>query len=151
MKVLRVRETAQESLRYLSDQRQRLGVWIVRPGDASAFDWESLSDEATVRSYDLLVDLMPLLTDNSEKPVGVFDADDLAEWIMRTSRDSSSLPILIYEVEPLLATFGRHGAVNFFRLASAISPRVTTVIVSHLDSLIRTAGFPADRTWRFTE
>jgi len=138
-------DVALASLQYLAGQRWRLGVWLVGRRRINPSVLEALQNQRELRIVDLLNELLPKLTDDSEKPLGVFGPNDLANWILQLSFVVGSPPILIHEVEPILATFGKAEAERFFRLAANLDPRAPVIIISHLDDLIRAAGFPDDR------
>ncbi len=143
--------SASAHLRYLSNQRQRLGIWIVGARTASNSPMKSLAGQLGVRYIDLLVELMSDLGDTAGKPLGVFGPDDLDEWIRRRSYEPLSPPILIDAIEPILATFSKPEAIGFFRLAANSNARAPVVVVSHLGALISAAGFPSERIWQITD
>lgn len=144
-------DVALASLQHLARQRRRLGIWLVGRRGINPSVLEALQNQRVFRIADLLVELLPRLTDDSEKPLGVFGPDDLADWILHLSYVANSPPILINEVEPILATFRKPEAERFFQLAANLDPRAPVVIISHVGELIEAAGFPDDRIWRIAD
>ena len=141
-------DIAAASLRYLVSQRRRLGLWLSGPSTRNTSTAQSLSERLGLRYIDLLGELATKLTDDPMKPIGVFAPDDLIEWIQQQSYIPNSPPIIIDEIEPVLATFTKLRVVGFFRFAARLDPRVPVVLISHLDDLVSAAAFPHDRIWR---
>jgi hypothetical protein len=144
-------EIAHAAVQALATHRRRLGIVLVPPGYLVGEDLRAFGQ---FRLSDVLVELLSHLTDQAEKPLkplGVFDADDLAEWIQSESYSLGSDPILVFELEPLLSTFGRPGTIGFFHLAAQLDPRRRVILVTHFQDLVTAAGFPQDRTWRIVE
>jgi len=146
---LRLPEAVAPTLGYLTAQRRRLGIWVMDTGSANTLAARSFAAKYDLCHIDVLLDLINYLTDDSEKPLGVFGPDDLAEWIQRKSY-LFTLPLVVSEVESILATFGKPGAIGFFRLTVNLDLRLPVVIIVHLADLVNAAGFPEDRTWHIT-
>lgn len=138
------------SFDYLATQRRRLGVWLVTAGYPSGSAVKRLREEYPLRAIDLMIELGGQLTDEADKPLGVFDQDDLAKWIRQQSYMPPPCPIIIHDIEPLLTTFGKPGTIGFFRLASQLDPRSPVVVISCLTDLVSAAGFPLDRIWHIS-
>ena len=131
-------------------ERKRVGVWLLGPRDLRSNLAASLAAELGLTHIDLTDELLPKLTDASPKPLGVFTPDDLIAWLHDKAYDSSS-PIIIEGIEPLLATFPKPRAQEFFRRAADLSVRSPVVLATYLTILVQASGFPSDRTLRFTE
>ena len=134
-------------LRKLSSQRHRFGIWVVTPNPRNSVLLKRVAGELGMRYVDVLAELMPQLTDASEKPLGVFGPDDLNAWVQKLSYEPSSPPLLIDATEPLLATFSKPEAISFFRLATNFSARASVVMASYLSTIIEASGFSTSRIW----
>ncbi len=141
-------ELASAAVQTLAMHRRRLGIVLVPPGYLPSANLRAL---ANFHLADVLVDLLYHLIDEAEKPLGVFDADDLADWIQSQSYSLGSDPILAFDLEPLLSTFGKPGTIGFFSMAAQLDPRRRVLLMTHLQDLVTAAGFPEERTWRITQ
>jgi hypothetical protein len=89
---------------------------------------------------DASVELLPAIT----SPVlGAYGPDDFLKWIKGEASKSKS--ICVDEIEPLLATFGKQGARDFFQMLGSIEPKQVIIIVTRLEEPIKDARFPDNR------
>lgn len=143
-------ERVRTSLAALRAERKRMGVWLLGPRDVWSGLAASLAAELGLTHIDLTEELLPKLTDASPKPLGVFNPDDLITWLRDKAYDSSS-PIIIEGIEPLLATFPKPRAQDFFRLVADLNVRSPVILATYLGTIVQASGFPSDRILSFTE
>ena len=53
--------------------------------------------------------------------------------------------VVVDQIEPLLATFGRTQVVHFFRMIGQAEPRNSVILVTYLEQELEESAFPKDR------
>lgn len=142
-------QRATDFLARLARERHRVGVWVVAGTEIST-PVQEVAAHLGMRYIDLLSELLTQLTDDSDKPLGVFGPEDLLRWLRAQSYSASNAPILVDAIEPLLATFGKAGVADFFRLAARLDVRTPVLITTRLSDLFSVSDFPAGRTFWIT-
>lgn len=128
-------------------KRKRVGIWLL---DLHALQFNVaafLADDLDLVRMDLTFELIPELTENSPKPLGVFSSDDLVNWL-RNKAYRGAPPMIVEGLEPLLATFTKPRVQAFFRLASDLDVHSPLILVTYLGPLVQASGFPSDRVLR---
>jgi hypothetical protein len=99
--------------------------------------------QLNVTYVDASVELLPRIT----SPVlGAYGPDDFLRWIKGEA--SKSKILCVDEVEPLLATFEKQGARDFFQMVGSTEPKQPIIVVTRLEELLKNARFPGNRIFR---
>ena len=132
-----------ESLRL---QRYRLAIVCGEISSGKSKIAQAASEQLQARYIDLATNLLPQTTAPNFSPtLAAYGPDDLTKWILHEA-DKTDAPFLIVDqIEPLLATFGRAQAVQFLRMVSQAEPRNPVIFVTYLKKQVEEAVFPAKR------
>jgi SpoVK/Ycf46/Vps4 family AAA+-type ATPase len=129
-----------EKIENLKLARRKILVLCGRPLSGKTVLAEEVCQRLDASYVDASVELLPAIT----SPVlGAYGPDDFLKWIK--GEVSKGKIICVDEIEPLLATFGKQGAQNFFRMLGSIEPKRVIIIVTRLEELLRAVRFPDKR------
>lgn len=93
--------------------------------------------------------LSPQLTDKRGLySLGICEYPDLIKWILELSYKSTNSCLIVNKIEPLVATFGRGNATEFFQALGDIEPKVPIIWFTYLDHQLIDANFPTSRQLR---
>lgn len=132
-----------ESLRL---QRHRLAILC---GDISTGK-SSLAQTACkilqARYIDIAAELLPITTKPDFSPtLGAYGPDNLVQYIMRESGKANLSLLIVDQIEPLVSTFGRARAVQFFQMISQAEPLKPVILITYLKKQLEEASFPPER------
>lgn len=139
------------SLINLADQlrreRYRLGVVCGSASSGKSQLARFVSSQLQTHYYiDLATDLLPKVAVPGFSPtLGAYDAYDLKNWVLEKSYQPDINFVIIDNIEPMLATFGRAKAIEFFQIASLVEPIAPIILVTYLTKQVEDAGFPTER------
>lgn len=132
-----------KSVEDLKLARRKVLVLCGRPLSGKTALVKQVCQQLNASYIDASVELLPGVT----SPVlGAYGSDDFLKWIK--SEASKSKILCVDEVEPLLATFGKQEAQNFFHMLGSIEPKQLTIVVTRLEELLMNARFPDNRIFR---
>lgn len=105
-----------------------------------------VSDQLQAYYINLATDLLPKVAIPGFSPtLGAYDAYDLKNWILEKSYQPDVNFVVIDNIEPILATFGRAKAIEFFQIASLVEPIAPIILITYLTKQVEDAGFPTER------
>ncbi len=127
-------------------QRYRLAIACGEISSGKSKIAQAVSERLPACYINLAADLMPRTTMPDFSPtLGAYGPDNLTEWILHEANQVEVHFLIIDQIEPLLATFGRAQAVQFFQMVSQTEPRKPVVLVTYLKKQIEEAAFPIER------
>jgi len=130
----------------LKPQRYRVAIACGDISSGKSGIAQAAGRRLLARYIDLAGDLMPRMTLPEFSPtLGAFGPDNLAKWLMHEADQLEVRFLIVDQIEPLLATFGRTQAVLFFSMVSRAEPRRPVILVTYLKKQIQEAVFPAER------
>lgn len=77
--------------------------------------------------------------------LGAYGPEDFIGWILELSNEPGGAILIVDQIEPLLATFGRTKTMQFFQMLSQIEPKIAVVIVTFLAKQVEQSSFPEER------
>ena len=102
--------------------------------------------EVEARYVDLASDLLPHTAEPGFFPtLGAYGPDDLATWLTKEARNPETASLIVGQIEPLLATFGRGQVVWFFQSLAQMELRKPVCLVTYLKNQVSEANFPDER------
>ena len=117
--------------------RRKVLVLCGRPLSGKTALAKEVCQQLNATYIDASVELLPRIT----SPVlGAYGPDDFLRWIKGEA--SKSKILCVDEVEPLLATFEKQGAQDFFQMLGSIEPKQPIIVVTRLEKLLKNARFP---------
>jgi hypothetical protein len=130
----------------LKGRRYRVAIACGEISSGKSGIAQAAGRQLPARYVDLEDDLMPRMTLPDFSPtLGAFGPDNLAEWIMHQADQPEVHFLVVDQIEPLLATFGRTQAVSFFSMMSRAEPRRPVILVTYLKKQIQEAVFSTER------
>jgi hypothetical protein len=136
-----------ESLRL---QRYRLAIVCGDISTGKSTLAQSASEKLRARYIDLATELLPTTTRPDFSPtLGAYSPENLVRYIMHESGKANSPLLIIDQIEPLVATFRRAGAVQFFQMVGQVEPIEPVILVTYLWKQVEEANFPRERLLDF--
>jgi AAA+ ATPase superfamily predicted ATPase len=133
----------------LERQRYRLAVVLGNISSGKTKVIQRLSEQLQASYFSLASDLLSETVREGFSPtLGAFGPDDLIEHILTVANRADIKHIIFDQTEPLMATFGRAGAITFFRMLSQVEPLSPVIFVTYLGKQIEEANFPKERIWQ---
>jgi len=129
-----------EKIEQLKLARRKVLVICGRPLSGKTTLAEEVCQQLNAAYVDASVELLPAIT----SPVlGAYGPDDFLKWIKGEASKSKTL--CVDEIEPLLATFGKQGAQDFFQMLGSFEPKQAIIIVTRLEKPLKDACFSDNR------
>ena len=133
----------------LAHQRYRLAVVLGNISSGKTRLIQHISEQVHANYFSLDSDLLPNTVREGFSPtLGAFAADDLIEYILTVANRTEPKYVIFDQAEPLVATFGRAGAISFFRMLSQVEPLSPVIFVTYLGKQLEEANFPKERIWQ---
>jgi hypothetical protein len=130
----------------LQFQRYRLAIACGEISSGKSKIAQAASEQLPACYINLATDLLSQITAPDFSPtLGAYAPDNLTEWLLHKADQMDVQFLIIDQIEPLLATFGRAQTVQFFQMVSRAEPRKPVVLVTYLRKQIEEAGFPIER------
>ncbi len=127
-------------------QRYRLAIVCGDISTGKSALAQFASEKLQARYINLTTELLPRTTRADFSPtLGAYDPENLVKYIMNESDKVKSSMLIVDQIEPLVATFGRAGAVQFFYMISQAEPLKPVILVTYLLKQIEEASFPSER------
>jgi hypothetical protein len=124
-------------------ERYRLAVVCGEISSGKSRVVKKACEQLQAQYVDLAVSLLPKTTLVDFHPtLGAFSSDDLVRWILSEANSPDVHLLVVDQIEPLLATFGRVQAVEFFRMVSRVEPKNPVILVTYLKAQVEEARFP---------
>jgi len=113
-----------EKLENLKLARRKVLVLCGRPLGGKTALAKEVCQQLNATYVDASVELLPRIT----SPVlGAYGPDDFLRWIKGEA--SKSKILCVDEIDPLLTTFGKQGARDFFQILGSIEPKQAIIII----------------------
>jgi len=129
-----------EKVEDLKLARRKVLVLCGRPLSGKTALAKEVCQQLNATYVDASTELLPGIT----SPVlGAYGPDDFLKWIKGEASNSKIL--CVDEVEPLLATFEKQGARDFFQILGSIEPKQAIIIITRLEKSLKGARFPDNR------
>ena len=135
--------TLVEKVNNLKLARRRVLVLCGRPLSGNTALAKEVCQRLAATYVDASVELLPAIT---SPMLGAYGPDDFLKWIK--GKVSKGKIICVDEIEPLLATFGKQGARDFFQMLGSIEPKRAIIIVTRLEKPLKDARFPHNRIFQ---
>lgn len=127
-------------------QRYRLAIVCSAISSGKSKIAQAASEELEARYIDLATELLPqTVMPNFSPTLGAYGPDDLIKWMICETGRADVRYLVIDQIEPLLATFGRAQVMQFFRMVSQAEPREPIFLITYLKKQIEGASFPTKR------
>jgi hypothetical protein len=136
-------EAISENLNRLSNSRYKIFVVCGGPLTGKTTLVKNVCCSIECRYIDVTSELLPVIT----KPVlGAFGPNHLIRWI-GVKIDDSDKPVCFDELESLIATFGKSGAIQFFEMLKSIETKNPALITTRMESIIADVSFPREHLY----
>lgn len=126
-------------------RRYRLAIVCGQISSGKSRIAQQISSRSKARYIGLTTDLLPQTTMIGFSPtLGAYGPDDLASWILHQAINDDPF-VIVDQIEPLLATFGRTQVVRFFQMIGQAEPRNPVILVTYLEKEVKESAFPEER------
>ncbi len=126
--------------------RYRVAVLCGTPSSGKSQIARAAATQLQARYVDLATDLLSKITKPDFFPtLGAYGPEDLTDWILEEAYKPDTSVLVMDQIEPLLATFGRAKATQFFQMISQIEPRTPIILVTCLSKQVEQSAFPKER------
>lgn len=127
-------------------KRYRLAILCGKPSSGKSQIAMATADRLQARHINLTDVLLPQIAQPDFFPtLGAYGPEDLTDWILEEAYKPDASFLIIDQIEPLLATFGRAKATQFFQMVSQIEPKTTIILVTFLARQVEQSAFPKER------
>ncbi|HUN06415.1 MAG TPA: hypothetical protein PLQ56_07430 [Aggregatilineales bacterium] len=127
-------------LEHISQLRSKVGVIYGLPQIGKSSYALNLAKAYGLIYVDITQELLPLL----QHKLGVYDHIDFADHALAQIRQLQN-GLIVDEVEPLLATFGKQKTSAFFQRLTQLEPIHPLILVTRLTGFVQNANFAPAR------
>jgi hypothetical protein len=127
-------------------QRYRLGIVCSDISSRKTEIAQAVAKALHGNYVSLASELLPGLVQRKFSPtLGAFGPDDLIKYIISCANKSEVKLLIVDQIEPLISTFGRSQAVNYFRMLCNVEPLKPVILITYLKRQVDEGSFPKDR------
>jgi hypothetical protein len=136
-------EAISENISRLRNSRYKIFVVCGGPLSGKTTLVKNVCRKIECPYIDVTSELLPVIN----KPViGAFGPNHLIRWI-GVKIDDFDQPVCFDELEPLISTFGKSGAIQFFEMLKTIETKNAALITTRLESIIADVAFPREHLY----
>ena len=127
-------------IEHISRLRSKVGVIYGWPQIGKSAYAINLAKACAFSYIDVTQQLLPTL----QHEVGIYDNNDFVDYLLSQIRHEE-FGLIVDEVEPLLATFGKPKVAVFFQSLIYIEPVNPLIIVTRLTSFVQNTNIASER------
>ena len=127
--------------------RYKTAILLKDPPTIETNQIQDLASTLSCHYLNLTTELLPqTISTNFSPTLGAYSFDDLLAWLLNKAKQ----PIMVDNIEALVATFGPNKAIRFFQHLTRSEPKAAIIIVTYLQHQIEAANFPTNRILNLT-